>query len=292
MTTSYKKIHNNESLWGAFYAPLYPKQGSDKALRTVLLGSTNAGALVVESLLRFENKYPDLLNLKAVATDDPCDHQTQISVSKRIWKYYSHEEMLMLRNKVINLSTKGGVPCYTGSIKTEYFRNLLQQWDPELILMCCFGQIIDPYIFEYPVYGMYNFHPSDLAANIGMGAQPFQETIKNGRSTSVMTIHHVNEKIDRGPIVGYSPDICIKKADGHYPQSILSLQEKIPSVSGWLSVELISNIIKNKQQGIQKPVSKIDFSKTTPDHIKLKLLEPANDNLTDMYRIPYHDALL
>ena len=290
--TCYKKIINDESLWGALYAPLTAKKASAKALKVVLFGSTNAGALVVDSLLRFENKHPDLLNLVAVATDDPSDPNTRISVSKRIWKYYTQDEMLMLRNKVIDLSTHGGIPCYTGSIKTAYFKNMLLQWNPDVILMCCFGQIVDPFIFKYPVYGMYNFHPSDLAANIGAGAQPFQDTIRNGNSTSVMTIHQVDENIDSGPVVGFSPDINIKKADGNYPLSILSLQEKIPSISGWISVELIREVIKHKHKNLHKPVSTIDFATRTPERIKQKLLEPANDDLTDLYTLPLHDALL
>ncbi len=292
MMTSYKKITNDESLWGALYLPLKKKKTSDKALKVVLFGSTNAGALVVDSLLRYEQKYPDLLSLVAVATDDPYDPNTRISVNKRIWKYYNADEMLILRNKVIDLSTLGGIPCYTGSIKTAYFRDMLLKWNPDVILMCCFGQIVDPQIFEYPVYGMYNFHPSDLAANIGVGAQPFQDTIKYGNSTSMMTIHHVNEQIDKGPVVGVSSKINIKKADGNYPQSILTLQEKIPSISGWLSVEIIKEVLKHKEEGIQKPVSRIDFADRTPNHIKKKLLEPANDDLTDMYTLPLHDALL
>ena len=290
--TNYKKITNDESLWGALYLPLQEKKTSDKALKVVLFGSTNAGALVVDSLFRFERKYPDLMSLVAVATDDPSDPNTRISVNKRIWKYYNTDEMLILRNKVIDLSTRGGIPCYTGSIKTQYFRDMLQQWQPDVILMCCFGQIVDPFIFEYPVYGMYNFHPSDLAANIGVGAHPFRDTMRNGNSTSVMTIHHVNELIDRGPVVGFSSNINIKKADGSYPASILSLQEKIPSVSGWLGTELIREVIKHKEEGIQQPVSRIDFTSRTPKHIKQKLLEPANDDLSDMYTLPLHDALL
>lgn len=290
--TSYKKITNDESLWGALYLPLQKKKTRDKALKVVLFGSTNAGALVVDSLLRYEQKYTDLLSLVAVATDDPYDPDTHISVNKRIWKYYKPDEMLTLRNKVINLATEGGIPCYTGSIKTQYFKDLFLKWNPDVILMCCFGQIVDPFIFEYPVYGMYNFHPSDLAANIGAGAQPFQDTMKNGNSTSMMTIHHVNEKIDRGPVVGFSSKINIKKADGNYPQSILTLQEKIPSISGWLGVELIREILNHKEEGVKKPVLRIDFADRTPMHIKQKLLEPANDDLTDMYTLPLHDALL
>ena len=290
--TNYKKITNDESLWGALYLPLQEKKITNKVLKVVLFGSTNAGALVVDSLFRFERKYPDLMSLVAVATDDPSDPNTRISVNKRIWKYYNTDEMLILRNKVIDLSTHGGIPCYTGSIKTQYFRDMLQQWKPDVILMCCFGQIVDPFIYEYPVYGMYNFHPSDLAANIGVGAHPFRDTMRNGNSTSVMTIHHVNELIDRGPVVGFSSNINIKKADGSYPASILSLQEKIPSVSGWLGTELIREVIKHKEEGIQQPVSRIDFTSRTPKHIKQKLLEPANDDLSDMYTLPLHDALL
>ncbi len=292
MMTSHEKIITDQSLWGALYVPQQAKYPSGKGLRVVLFGSTNAGALVIDSLLRFEKKYPDLLNLVAVATDDPVDPNTRISVNKRIWKYYNEDEMLTLRNKVIDLSTSGGVPCYTGSIKTAYFRKMIVKWNPDVILMCCFGQIVDPSIFEYPVYGMYNFHPSDLAANIGVGSQPFQDTIKYGNSTSMMTIHHVNELIDRGPVVGFSSKINIKKADGNYPASILSLQEKIPSVSGWLGVELIREVLKHKEGGIQKPVSSVDFAGRTPMYIKQKLLEPANDDLSDMYTLPLHDAIL
>jgi hypothetical protein len=287
----YTKIINEESLWGGIYTPVKPKKGSGEGLRTVVFGSTNAGALVIESLQRFEQKNPGLLNLVGVATDDPYDPNTRISVSKRIWRYFTKDEMLVLMNRVIDPTTNGGVPCYTGCVKTGYFRDIFKQWNPEVIIMCCFGQKIDAFIFNYPAFGMYNFHPSDLASNIGEGSQPFIDTVLNEKRTSVMTVHIVNEFIDQGPIVGISPKINILKADGNYPMSIRSLQEKIPSVCGWLSVELIREIIKKKQTGTNGQVTAINFDELTPTYIKRKLMEPANDDCTDRYTLPLHESL-
>lgn len=287
----YTKRINEESLWGALYAPVSLKTGSGEGLRIVVFGSTNGGALVIDYLQRFEQISPGVINLVGVATDDPVDPDTKISVSKRIWRYYGKDEMILLRDKVINLSTSGGVPCYTGSVKTAYFREILRQWDPDVIIMCCFGQKVDAYIFNYPAYGMYNFHPSDLASNIGKGAQPFHDTLSNGHTASVMTVHLVNEWIDRGPIIGWSPKINIVKADGAYPESILSLQEKIPSICGWLGIELILEVIRKKLTGAAGPVGIIKFDELIPDSIKQKLMEPANDDLTDMYTLPLHDLI-
>ena len=289
---SYDKKTDEESLWGAYYVPLTPKKAKGDGLRTVVFGSTNAGALVINSLQQLESRNPGAVNLIAVATDDPYDPKTRISVGKRIWQYYSKEEMLELRNRVIDLSISGGIPCYTGSVKTEYFRKIFREWDPEVILMCCFGQKIDEYIFNYPAYGMYNFHPSDLASKIGEGSQPFHDTVDNGHKTSVMTIHLVNEWIDRGPIVGNSPKVNIVKADGNYPLNILTLQEKIPAISGWLSIELLNEIVRKKESGEKGAVDYVDFEKLTPEFIKRRMMEPATDDLTERYLLPLHDSIL
>lgn len=288
---NYHKIVNQDSEWGALYRPIRSKSVNEGALKTVVFGSTNAGALVIEALELLGRKRPDKLCLTGVATDDPCDPLTRISVHRRIWKHYREEERNELMNRVIDLTTGYGVPCYTGSVKTEYFRGMLRQWNPDVIIMCCFGQKVDEYVFGYPCYGMYNFHPSELAARIGEGSQPFNETLNNGRKTSVMTVHIVTEVIDRGPIVGQSPKVNIRKADDSYPLSILSLQEKIPAICGWLAVELLQEIIRRHDTGIKGPVASIDFDRLTPDHIKQRLMEPANDDLSDHYLLPLHNAI-
>jgi folate-dependent phosphoribosylglycinamide formyltransferase PurN len=288
---NFNKIKDSGSLWGGLYEPSQCKSDEGKGLRTAVFGSTNAGALVVASLIRFEEKFPHLLNLVGVATDDPVDPDARISAQKRIWKNYNPKEMNLLMDKVITTASDAGLPCYTGSVKTDYFRTILTGWNPDVIIMCCFGQKIDSFIFNYPRRGMYNFHPSDLAANIGTGLHPFTDTIGKGRKASTMTVHIVTETIDRGAIIGNSPAVNICLANGDYPKSVLTLQEKVPAICGWMSIELILEVIKNQQSGKDGAISSIDFNANMPDAIREKLLEPTTDDLNTSYTLPLHDKI-
>jgi hypothetical protein len=288
---SCKNITDDGMLWGGLYEPFKQKTNPGNGLRVAIFGSTNAGVLVIDSLSRFEQKHPGLINLVGVATDDPVDPNTRISVQKRIWRLYHPDEISILRDRVIDASIHAGIPCYTGGVKTEYFRKLFTGWNPDIIIMCCFGQKIDDFIINHPQFGMYNFHPSDLAAKIGAGPRPFSSTMENGHKTSTMTVHLVTEMIDHGPIVGNSPAVNICTACGDYPASILTLQEKIPSVSGWLSIELVLEVIKIRESGKNGAVPSIDFNSRIPDFVRQELLKPATDDLTESYKLPLHDTI-
>lgn len=288
---SYTKITDPRSLWGGLYMPGHQLPVPEGSLRTAIFGSTGAGELLMDSLIRFEHKFPKLLKIVGVATDDPVDPDSKISVQKRIWKYYREEEMIRMMNRVISLVTDAGIPCYTGGVKTGFFRDLFMQWNPELVIVCCFGQKIDSILYNYPDYGMYNFHPSDLAAKIGLGARPFHDTINNGKRISVMTVHRLTEQIDVGPVVGNSPPIYILTADGKYPDNILSLQEKIPSICGWLGIQLVQEVIQKKESGIKGDIGTIDFDSLTPEYIKELLMQPVVNNLEERYLLPLHDSI-
>lgn len=287
----YTQKKSSEMVWGGHFEPNCKKNLKKKGLRTVVFASTTAGHLLLDHLIRYEKKHPEELNLVGIATDDPLDTNTKISVKKRIWNYYSRSEMNEMLSSILNLSSNAGIECYTGSVKTDYFRALIQKWDPDVIIMCCFGQKIDAVIFDYPKMGMYNFHPSDLAARIGAGAHPFQETMLNGNQTSLMTIHHVTEHIDVGPIVGQSPPVCIVDERGNHPDDVKNLQEKIPSVCGWMGVELIKTLIGLKQSALYSKIDVIDFSARFPQEIKDKLLEYVKPD-PSLYKLPDHPDIL
>lgn len=288
---SYTKITDPYTLWGGVYLPEHQPPVPGGSLRVAVFGSTSAGALLMDSLIRFERKFPHLLKIVGVATDDPVDPNSRISVQKRIWRYYREAEMIRMMDQVITLVTGAGIPCYTGGVKTGYFRDLFMQWNPELVIVCCFGQKIDSVLYNYPDYGMYNFHPSDLAAKIGLGAQPFHDTINNGKKMSVMTVHRLTEQIDVGPVVGNSPPIYILTAGGQYPDNILSLQEKIPSICGWLGIQLVQEVIRKKESGIKGDIGTIDFEALTPETIKQQLMEPVVNDLEERYLLPLHESI-
>ena len=286
----YKEVADGAALWGRLYLPLKQRHAGPGGIRVVVFGSTTAGNLVINSLSQFEKKFPDKINLVGVATDDPVDPRARISVKKRIWNYYTTEKRKQLRDLVITTCIESGLPCYTGAVKTDYFRQLLAAWNPDLIIMCCFGQKVDSFIYTYPKLGMYNFHPSELTKKIGAGAQPFGETMRSERLVSHMSLHRVTEEIDAGPIIGISPPINICLANGSYPP-ILCLQEKIPSVCGWMAVELIQNVITHRENADIESLHCVNFLKAIPETIQQKLMEPAVDDPVADYCLPLHFLL-
>jgi hypothetical protein len=286
----YKEIINDASVWGRLFQPIKHKPTDKTGIRVVIFGSTTAGHLVIESLAKYEIKFPGKVNLVGVATDDPVDPGARISVKKRIWNYYDEEARGRLKDLVINSCINLGIPCYTGAVKTPYFRDILKTWDPELIIMCCFGQLVDAFIYNYPHQGMYNFHPSELTRKIGAGARPFDETMRSQRLVSHMSMHKVTEEIDAGPIIGVSPPINICMENGSYPP-ILCLQEKIPSVCGWMAVELIQNILIHREKSERETLHCVNFQKAIPDALKQKLMEPALEDPYADYSLPLHFLL-
>jgi len=290
--TTFNKITDRASIWGDYYEPVLPKLNRGKGLRVVLFASCNCGNNLVHGLSLFEQKYPGLLNITGVATDDPVDPNARISLKKRIWSQYNAEERNELKDKIINTCMGFGIPCYTGAVKTDYFRKIYQEWNPEVLIMFCFGQKLDHFLFDFPVLGAYNLHPSDLPKKIGAGTQPFQNAMRNGLKTSPIVIHQITELIDMGPIVGVSTPVNICLHDGTYPKSLLTLLEKLTSIGSWMSIQLIYELINLKTSGKKGAVSWIDFNKEFPEEIKQLLMEPATNDLTEMYEVPFHPLLM
>ena len=285
------KIVHEGFRWGALYLPERVEEVEGDPLRVAVFGSTHAGQLVLGHLLKYQEQYPGEIRLTGVATDDPLAPGTRISVAKRIWGKFRQEEMEAMRDGMIGDTLEAGLECYTGAVKTDAFWEIFRRWDPQMIIMCCFGQKIDKRMFSYPLFGMYNFHPSDLAEQIGVGPQPFEHTLKMRQTISRMVIHSVNETIDCGPLIAISPPVNICMPDGSYPFSILTLQEKIPAVSGWMSIELLLEVIARRRRGLEGPVDYFDMEKRIPQEIRGLMMQPAVPDLKEPYLLPLHYLL-
>jgi methionyl-tRNA formyltransferase len=75
----------------------------------------------------------------------------------------------------------------------------LNLWNPELIIVAAFGQILRPAVLDLPKYGCINVHASLLPR--WRGAAPIQAAILNGDETSGITIMRMDPGIDTGPIL-------------------------------------------------------------------------------------------
>ena len=75
----------------------------------------------------------------------------------------------------------------------------LQTWDPELIVVAAYGQILRPNVLALPRYGCINVHASLLPR--WRGASPVQHAILAGDKETGITIMLMDEGLDTGPIL-------------------------------------------------------------------------------------------
>jgi hypothetical protein len=156
-----------------------------------------------------EEKQPGVVEIVGVATDNLIDSGARITRSKRVWQYLPPEDVEVQQLVIMTKNLGAGIPVYTGPVKSERFSNeVLERWNPQVIFMGTFGQLVDAAVYKYPEFGMYNLHPSDLAARKYPGADPFTDMIAEGATTTCVTMHEVDKGIDTGRPIGRSCDIA------------------------------------------------------------------------------------
>ncbi len=273
-----RKIQSSlgDSGWGQLIFPsekeTYNK--TNQGLRVVVFGSYLLGYLLMETLHEFERRNPERLNIVGLVTDDPASPSAKISVKRRIWRKYNEDETIHLETAMIESGLKSGVPVYTGAVKTDYFRELLEKWNPDVILVCVFGQLIDAPIINYPKQGIYNFHPADLLAGHGAGPQPFQDLIDRQATTSKVTIHQLTTDLDAGPILGQLPPVNVRFADGSLTDNILVLDDKMLQPIDVMGALLAKTLILHYEAGRNGAVQKLDFAWHFNQKTKDWLMQP------------------
>lgn len=75
----------------------------------------------------------------------------------------------------------------------------LRSWNPDVIVVAAFGQILRPELLELPPYGCINVHGSLLPR--WRGAAPIQHAILNGDPITGITIMRMDAGIDTGEIL-------------------------------------------------------------------------------------------
>ncbi|TDO25688.1 formyltransferase family protein [Sediminibacterium goheungense] len=286
-----KPIHSkyverfNQPDWGAYYMPDQDWEKQETGLRIVLFGSTLGGMWVLESLKQLKNILGARITLVGLATDDARDPHARISLKKRIWHYFEKAQQHEMVDGIVMQALSIGMEVFTGNIKSAYFQGLLQQWKPDIIIMACFGQIVPPSVFNYPVMGMYNFHPSDLKNDIGAGPKPFEETLASRMNTTCVSLMGVTEIIDHGPLIGQSPAIRITGKEDEFFSDVLLTEEKVTSVFPDMTWVLVHKILL--MQGTALPVEfTIDFDQEIDEAVKQRLLQPLSGKHSAVYPFP------
>lgn len=76
---------------------------------------------------------------------------------------------------------------------------LLQQWEPDLIVVAAYGQILRQDVLDLPPLGCINVHASLLPR--WRGASPVQAAILNGDAETGVTIMKMDAGLDSGPLL-------------------------------------------------------------------------------------------
>jgi methionyl-tRNA formyltransferase len=261
--------------WGSYYIPHQPQQKENSALRVVLFGSTLGGMWVLETLKKLKQLHgKEQIQLVGLVTDEARVPHARISVKKRIWHYYEQETRATMVDGIISMALDQSMEVFTGNIKSAFFSSLLEKWNPDVIIMACFGQIVPANIFNYPAYGMYNFHPSDLKNDIGAGPRPFEDTLALNMTHTYVSVLEVTDVIDHGPMVMRSTPIRITGQHGELFHDVLIAEEKIIRAFPYLAYLLVNKVREHKLMGIQKTHFTISVSEEMDDAVQQKLLEP------------------
>jgi len=265
-----------DTRWGGLIqpAPSEVQNKSNDGLRIVLFGSWEFGYLVLETLKEYERRFPGKVNLVGLVTDNPLNPDARISLKKRVWQFIDLPFRVFDETFIIESGLRHGIPVYTGEIKIESFCRMMEQWNPDAILVCVFGQIINSFTINLPPFGIYNFHPSDLTKNLGAGPAPYEDLVTRNAGTTVWSLHHVSEEVDSGHVVGQSPPVNVRNTKGILPGNSLVVYQKLAEALPQLTFFLAEELSRRFEMNQPGPIDHIDFNSLISDEVKQKLMQP------------------
>lgn len=139
----------------------------------------------------------------------------------------------------------------------EEFLQKLRDYNPDLIVVAAYGQILPPEIIHLPRLGCINIHASILPR--WRGAAPIQRAIMEGDKETGITLMYMEEGLDTG-------DMIAKKVTEIGKKSQAELHDELAAMGGELLAEqlpnlALGNIVREKQDDALSTYAKMIFKK-------------------------------
>ena len=129
---------------------------------------------------------------------------------------------------------KHSIPVYQPErLKNGELQPILDELQPDLIVVTAYGKLLPSYILDYPKYGCINVHASLLPKY--RGAAPIQWAIINGEHETGVTIMKMEEGLDTGDML-----YTVKTEIGEY-ETAEELFDRLSVLGGKALVEAIQN---------------------------------------------------
>ncbi len=148
-------------------------------MNIVYMGTPDLAAVILDKLIRSEHRI-----LAAVTQPDkPKGRGNQVQITP-----------------VKELALKHNIPVLQPNrVKEEGFLPVLAKFNPDIIVVAAFGQILPKSVLELSEYGCINVHASLLPKY--RGAAPIQWSIIDGEEKTGVTIMHMDAGIDTGDMI-------------------------------------------------------------------------------------------
>ena len=143
--------------------------------------------------------------------------------------------MKLVFSPVKEYAAEHGIPVYQPkTLRDGLFQEVLDEIQPELIIVAAYGNILPPYVIEYPKYGCINAHGSLLPKY--RGASPIQRAIIDGETETGITAMYMDNGLDTGDIIKKYP--CAITEDDDYG----TVHDKLAILAGKAMCETIDAI--------------------------------------------------
>ncbi|MBE6724547.1 MAG: methionyl-tRNA formyltransferase [Ruminococcaceae bacterium] len=190
--------------------------------------------------------------------------------------------MKLIPSPVKEYALEHGIPVFQPkTLKDGAFREELEALDPELIVVAAYGNILPPYVLDYPKYGCVNAHGSLLPKY--RGAAPIERAIMDGETVTGITAMFMDEGLDTGDMIAAYPCPIEEEDDGG------TLTEKLSKLAGRAMCDVIGAIEAGTLTRTPQPAEgstyaakigredqRIDFTKSAREVFnRIRALNPA-----------------
>jgi len=139
------------------------------------------------------------------------------------------------------------------NINNEESLKRLKEFNPDIILVVAYGQILSSHILNIPKMGCINIHGSLLPKY--RGAAPINRAIINGEKETGITFMFMNEKVDAGEI------IFQEKIDIFPDETCGELYYRLSALSADSLPKLLEKIKSGKIEGIPQDNKLVTFAR-------------------------------
>jgi methionyl-tRNA formyltransferase len=154
---------------------------------------------------------------------------------------------------VKTLALELGIPVMQPEkLRLPEVMDLLRLWNPDLIVVAAFGQILRKNVLDLPRYGCINVHASLLPR--WRGAAPINAAILHGDQETGVTIMQMDVGLDTGPMLS-KRSLPVARDD-----TAGSLFEKLSTLGADLLIETLPDYLSGKLMPTPQPEEGVTFA--------------------------------